>query len=88
MSSSRVYDVFTRIKRGDDLVLVGSVEAESDDLARVYASMTYNEENWVEMRLAPRDQIILVKSVEGLFAGKEENNGYLFRRTSSFCRVN
>lgn len=62
-----VYDVFTRIKRGDDLVHIGSVEAESEQLAKVYAAFTYDEEKWVEMVVVKRDQITWVRKPEGLF---------------------
>ncbi|OLN21275.1 hypothetical protein BTO30_15825 [Domibacillus antri] len=66
-ASRVVYDVFTRIKRGDDLFHVGSVEAESEQLAKVYASFTYDEEKWVEMVVVNRDQIKWVRKPEGLF---------------------
>ncbi|GAA4714518.1 hypothetical protein [Brevibacillus fulvus] len=61
------YDVFTRIKRGDDLVHIGTVAAPSDELAKVYAKAVYDEENWVEMCVVPRRHIKWVKQPEGLF---------------------
>ena len=64
------YDVFTRIKRGDNLMHVGTVEAETDELAHVYATFTYDEEDWVEMCVIRREQIIWVRKPEGLFAQK------------------
>lgn len=61
------YDVFTRIKRGDNLVHIGTVEAPSDELAKVYANFVYDEEDWVEMCVVRRDNISWVKHPEGLF---------------------
>jgi 1,2-phenylacetyl-CoA epoxidase PaaB subunit len=66
-SQKKAYDVFTRIKRGDDLTLVGTVEAESEELAKVYAAFVYDEEDWVEMCIVRRDQISWVRRPEGLF---------------------
>ena len=40
------YHVFTRINAGDDLMHVGTVQADSDRLARIYAHRTYDEEDW------------------------------------------
>lgn len=61
------YDVFTRIKRGDNLIHVGTVEAENDELAQVYATFTYDEEDWVEMCVVRRDLVHWVRKPEGLF---------------------
>ena len=62
-----VYDVFSRIKRGDELIHIGSVEAETEELARVYAAFIYDEEKWVEMFVVKRAQISWVRKPEGLF---------------------
>jgi 1,2-phenylacetyl-CoA epoxidase PaaB subunit len=61
-----VYDVFSRIKRGDEIIRIGTVEAETEDLAKVYASFTYDEEKWVEMFVVRRTQIHWVRKPEGL----------------------
>ncbi|MUG69357.1 MULTISPECIES: hypothetical protein [Paenibacillus] len=61
------YNVFTRIKRGDDLVMVGTVAAETDQLAKVYATFVYDEEDWVEMCVVPREEITWIRQPEGLF---------------------
>ncbi|MFC4765865.1 hypothetical protein [Effusibacillus consociatus] len=61
------YDVFTRIKRGDDLVHVGTVEAETDELAQVYATFTYDEEDWAEMCVVRRGLLNWVRKPVGLF---------------------
>lgn len=62
------YDVFTRIKRGDDLIMIGTVSAETEDLAKVYANFIYDEEDWAEMCVVRRDLIHWVRRPEGLLA--------------------
>lgn len=64
-----VYDVFTRKKRGDPLTHIGYLTAPDPELARVYAWTTYDEENWFEMCVVPRDQIMPVNRSDGPFAG-------------------
>ncbi|MBD8005861.1 hypothetical protein H9631_12310 [Bacillus sp. Sa1BUA2] len=64
------FDIFTRIKRGDDLVQIGTVEAESPKLAKVYAVFIYDEEDWTEMCVVERGQLHWAKKTEGLFAKK------------------
>lgn len=39
------YDIFARINRGDNLMHIGTVEAENSELAKVYATFTYDEED-------------------------------------------
>ena len=67
----REYILFTRINRGDDLMEVGSLKAESDELASVYAQYIYNEEDWVEMKVVRKDSIITIREPEPLFKGDE-----------------
>ncbi|SEA21663.1 hypothetical protein SAMN05421743_103206 [Thalassobacillus cyri] len=66
-SEGNDYFLFTRIKRGDDLVQVGSFRAGSDELAKVYAQRIYDEEDWVEMHLVKNSDLIPVRVPEGLF---------------------
>ncbi|MFD0829905.1 hypothetical protein ACT8ZR_30465 [Neobacillus sp. M.A.Huq-85] len=61
------YLLFTRIKRGDDLIQVGSFQAESDELAKVYAQYIYDEEDWVEMQVVRKEAFIAVRLPEPLF---------------------
>ena len=61
------YLLLTRIKRGDDLIQVGSFKAVSDDLAKVYAQHIYDEEDWVEMHVVRKDAFINVRIPEPLF---------------------
>lgn len=58
--SERVYEVFARRAHDEPLQHVGSVNAADDDLARVYAWSTYDEERWVEMCIVPRASILPV----------------------------
>mgnify|MGYP001377379186 CR=1 FL=1 len=64
----REYEVFGRVKRGDPLVHVGTVEAPADELAHVYAAYTYDEEDWFELYVVPRDSMVNIIRREGLFA--------------------
>jgi hypothetical protein len=64
-----VFDVFARKERGDPLTHIGYVDAMDVELARVYAWKTYDELNWFEMCIVPRDQIIPVNRTDGPFAG-------------------
>ncbi|WP_175638483.1 hypothetical protein [Metabacillus schmidteae] len=61
------YLLFTRIKRGDDLIQVGSFKATCDDLAKIYAEHIYDEEDWVEMHVVPKESLICLRSPEPLF---------------------
>ena len=63
-----VYDVFARKERGDSLQHIGYIDAPDDELARVYAWNTYNELNWFEMCVVPRNAIIAVNRTDGPFA--------------------
>lgn len=60
MRQERIYEVFGRKTHTEELKHVGSVNASDDDLAKVYAWTMYDEENWVEMCVVPRDAIIQI----------------------------
>ncbi len=62
------YEVFARIKRGDLLAHIGTVEAPTDELAKVYAAYTYDEEDWFEMKVVPRKSFVSVIEADGIFA--------------------
>jgi 1,2-phenylacetyl-CoA epoxidase PaaB subunit len=55
-----VYEVFARKLRGEPLRHIGNVTAPDDELARVYAFSTYDEEKWFDMWVAPRNRLIEV----------------------------
>ncbi|MGQ4555368.1 phenylacetic acid degradation PaaB family protein [Halobellus sp. GM3] len=54
------YHVFTRENAGDDMIHAGTVEADSDRLARIYAHRTYDEEDWEFMGVVRDDDLIEV----------------------------
>jgi 1,2-phenylacetyl-CoA epoxidase PaaB subunit len=55
-----IYEVFARKSRGEPLRHIGNLNAPDDDLARVYAFNTYDEEKWFDMFVVPRDRFIEV----------------------------
>ena len=50
----QVYEVFARKSRGEPLRHIGNLNAPDDDLARVYAYDTYDEEKWFDMFVVDR----------------------------------
>lgn len=62
-----VYEVFARKGRGEPLRHIGFINAPDDVLARVYAWKTYDEQNWDEMCLVPRDAIVPIDPEESQF---------------------
>lgn len=66
MASGELYEVFARKTRAEPLAHVGTVNATSDDFARVYARSTYDEENWVEMVVVRRAAFVPVIELESL----------------------
>ncbi|NIP59547.1 MAG: hypothetical protein GWM92_14575 [Gemmatimonadetes bacterium] len=70
-----VYEVFARKERGEALRHIGYLNAPDDELARVYAWRTYDEENWFEMCVVPRKAIIAVNRDEGPFAAGDGARG-------------
>lgn len=49
------------------MIQVGSFQAESDELAKVYSQYIYDEEDWVEMQVVRKDAFITVRLPEPLF---------------------
>ncbi|MEH7379306.1 hypothetical protein V7138_02335 [Bacillus sp. JJ1533] len=62
------YLLLTRINRGDELIHVGTFKAVNDELAKIYAQHIYDEEDWVEMYVVKKDDLVCVRSPEPLFA--------------------
>ena len=62
-----IYEVFARKTREEPLRHIGFINAMDGDLARVYAWKTYDEQNWVEMCVVPRDAILPVDPEESQF---------------------
>ena len=55
-----VYEVFARKTRGEPLRHIGNLNAPDDELARVYAFNTYDEEKWFDMFVVARDRFLEV----------------------------
>ena len=66
MAIGQLYEVFARSAREEPLEHIGTVNATSDDFARVYARTTYDEENWIEMVVVERSALIPVIELEPL----------------------
>ncbi|EMA07494.1 hypothetical protein C438_03882 [Haloferax denitrificans ATCC 35960] len=54
------YHVFTRNRSGDDMIHAGTVQADSDRLARIYAHRTYDEEDWDFMGVVREEDLLEV----------------------------
>lgn len=57
-AGERVFEVFTRIAPGEPMSHIGTLNAPDIDLARVYAWRIYDEEDWADMWVVPRDEIV------------------------------
>jgi hypothetical protein len=55
-----IYEIFARKSRGEPLRHIGNLNAPDDELARVYAFSTYDEEKWFDMYVTPRERFIEV----------------------------
>jgi len=55
-----VYEVFARKSRGEPIRHIGNLNAPDDELARIYAFQTYDEEKWFDMWVVPRERMIEV----------------------------
>ena len=55
-----VYEVFARKSRGEPIRHIGALSAPDDDLAKVYAFQTYDEERWFDMYVVPRERFVEV----------------------------
>jgi 1,2-phenylacetyl-CoA epoxidase PaaB subunit len=55
-----IYEVFARKSRGEALRHIGNLNAPDDELARVYAYSTYDEEKWFDMYVVQRSRFLEV----------------------------
>lgn len=55
-----IYEVFARKTRGEALRHIGNLNAPDDELAKVYAFNTYDEEKWFDMYVTQRDRFLEV----------------------------
>ncbi|HEY0752800.1 MAG TPA: hypothetical protein VGD98_02380 [Ktedonobacteraceae bacterium] len=60
LNEQRVWQVYARRKYDEPLHEIGNVMADDVELARVYARSIYDEFNWIEMVLIPRDSIVTI----------------------------
>jgi len=58
--ADEIFEVFGRISSLEPLMHIGYVNAPGIDLAKVYAHTVYNEENWIELCVVNRGDIIPV----------------------------
>ena len=59
-----VYEVFGRMSSEEELMHIGYVNAPGVELAKVYAHTVYNEENWIELCVVKREDVIPVYNSE------------------------
>jgi 1,2-phenylacetyl-CoA epoxidase PaaB subunit len=57
MSEIRTWEVFARLKYDEPLHHLGAVREDDEELALVSARAIYDEQPWIQMVIAPRDQI-------------------------------
>jgi hypothetical protein len=57
LAPERVWLVLARRAYDEPLRQIGTVEADDDELAGVYARSIYDEFTWVEMAVIPRDTL-------------------------------
>lgn len=62
-----IFEVFARKNRADRFQHIGTVQAPTPELARVYAWQTYDEQKWFEMAVARRDDFVKVNRREAPF---------------------
>jgi 1,2-phenylacetyl-CoA epoxidase PaaB subunit len=55
-----IYEIFARKTRGEPLRHIGNLNAPDDELAKVYAFNTYDEEKWFDMFVVQRAQFLEV----------------------------
>jgi len=60
MSDTEKYEVFARVRQGDDTKHVGNVSAKSDRLAKMYAHNTFDEEDWNYMAVVKQGNLLEV----------------------------
>lgn len=62
-AAQRVWEVFARQRYDEPLHHVGTVTADDEDLALVFARTIYDEQPWIEMVAVPRkDMRVVIES--------------------------
>ena len=54
------YEVLARIKPGEETMIVGTLEAPNDRLAKAYARTTYDEEDWDYLAVVAQENLVEV----------------------------
>jgi 1,2-phenylacetyl-CoA epoxidase PaaB subunit len=75
-----VYEVFARKTREEPLRHIGVLNAPDDDLARVYAWKTYDEQNWFEMCVVRRSAVLQVNRLERRLVADSETERFVRSR--------
>jgi 1,2-phenylacetyl-CoA epoxidase PaaB subunit len=78
-----VFEVFARKSRDEPLRHIGYVNAIDPTLAGVFAWKTYDEQNWFEMCVVPRDAIVPVNRPESPFGTPTPGTDELVRSTGT-----
>jgi 1,2-phenylacetyl-CoA epoxidase PaaB subunit len=60
LNDTRVWLVYARQKYDEPLHEVGTIVADDEELARVYARSIYDEFPWIEMMIVPRASVVTV----------------------------
>jgi 1,2-phenylacetyl-CoA epoxidase PaaB subunit len=60
LTDSRVWQVYARQKYDEPLHEVGTIVADDEELAKVYARSIYDEFPWIEMMIVPRTSVVTV----------------------------
>ena len=60
LNDTRVWLVYARQKYDEPLHEVGTIVADVEELARVYARSIYDEFPWIEMMIVPRASVVTV----------------------------
>lgn len=64
-NDDRVYEVFAARSHDTGLQHVGSVRADDADIAALHGKTIYDEENWIDMKVVPRDCLHSVDEYAG-----------------------
>lgn len=56
------YEVFARVNQGDDTMHIGRVDASTDRLAKSYANITFDEEDWDYLAVVRHEDLLEVTS--------------------------
>lgn len=64
-SHDRIYEVFAAQSHETGLEHIGSVHADDADIAALHGCAVYDEEDWIVMKVVPRDRLYDVDEYAG-----------------------